>query len=87
MSWPTSSRAIRWSCGIANDTHTDPITGKPFSVRRLNECLRRGAQQFGWERRSAQPGSMRDKDGTLIGWGVACGAYPGYIAPARQRCD
>jgi xanthine dehydrogenase YagR molybdenum-binding subunit len=68
---------------IANDTHTDPITGKPYTVRRLADCLRRGAQQFGWEHRSAQPMSMRDKDGTLVGWGIAAGAYPVAIAAAR----
>lgn len=67
---------------IANDTHTDPISGKPYTVRRLVECLRQGAQRFGWERRSAQPMSMRDQDGTLIGWGVAAGAYPVITAPA-----
>ncbi|MEN3353786.1 MAG: xanthine dehydrogenase YagR molybdenum-binding subunit [Betaproteobacteria bacterium] len=67
---------------IANDTHTDPITGKPYTVRRLADCLRRGAQQFGWARRSSQPRSMRDKDGTLIGWGMAAGAYPVIIATA-----
>jgi xanthine dehydrogenase YagR molybdenum-binding subunit len=67
---------------IANDTHTDPITGKPYTVRRLADCLRRGAQQFGWARRSAEPRSMRDKDGTLIGWGMAAGAYPVIIAAA-----
>ena len=27
--------------------------------------------------------SMRDPDGTLIGWGVAAGAYPVIIAPTR----
>ncbi|MDB5923800.1 MAG: aldehyde oxidase and xanthine dehydrogenase molybdopterin binding [Betaproteobacteria bacterium] len=67
---------------IANDTHTDPITGKAYTVRRLADCLRRGAQQFGWARRSAEPRSMRDKDGTLIGWGMAAGAYPVIIAAA-----
>jgi xanthine dehydrogenase YagR molybdenum-binding subunit len=69
---------------IANDTHTDPITGKPYTVRRLTDCLRRGAKQFGWERRSAQPRSMRDEDGTLVGWGVAAGAYPVITAPTRS---
>jgi CO/xanthine dehydrogenase Mo-binding subunit len=48
-----------------NDTQTDSITGKPFSSRRLNECLRRGAERFGWERRSHAPASMRDNDGFL----------------------
>jgi len=68
---------------LANDTQVDSISGKPLSSRHLNECLERGAKRFGWERRNAQPGSMRDADGTLLGWGVACGAYPGYIAPTR----
>jgi xanthine dehydrogenase YagR molybdenum-binding subunit len=67
---------------IANDTQVDPITGKPHSSRRLNDCLGRGAQTFGWNKRSAKPASMRAADGSLIGWGVACGAYPGYAAPA-----
>lgn len=67
---------------IANDAQVDPITGKPFTSRRLNECLRRGAERFGWARRTAQPMSMRDADGTLIGWGVAAGGYPAYIAPS-----
>jgi xanthine dehydrogenase YagR molybdenum-binding subunit len=67
---------------IANDTQVDPISGKPYSVRRLKECLVRGAERFGWSRRSAEPMSMREVDGTLIGWGVAAGGYPACTAPA-----
>jgi xanthine dehydrogenase YagR molybdenum-binding subunit len=64
-----------------NDTDKDPISGKPYTVRKLGECLKRGAERFGWSRRNPQPGSMRDPDGTLIGWGMAAGAYP-YISAA-----
>jgi xanthine dehydrogenase YagR molybdenum-binding subunit len=67
---------------IMNDTQTDPISGKPFSLRRLQQCLERGAARFGWNRRTPAPGSMRDGNGRLIGWGVASGAYPGYVVPA-----
>lgn len=67
---------------LRSDTTKDEITGKPLSSRHLNACLRRGAHQFGWEKRSPQPGSMRAPDGTHIGWGVAAGAYPSAIAPA-----
>jgi len=67
---------------LANDTATDPVTGAPFSSRHVAECLRRGAQRFGWARRTPEPGSMRAPDGTLIGWGVAIGCYPASIAPA-----
>jgi xanthine dehydrogenase YagR molybdenum-binding subunit len=70
---------------IMNDAIVDPITGKPFSSRRLRSCLERGAARFGWDKRSAAPGSMRDGDGTLVGWGVAAGAYPGYIGPALAK--
>ncbi len=70
---------------IANDTATDPISGKPFSSRHLVACLRRGAERFGWERRKAEPGSMRAADGALIGFGVAAGAYPASMVPAVAR--
>jgi xanthine dehydrogenase YagR molybdenum-binding subunit len=67
---------------LANDTDTDPVTCLPFSSRDLAECLRRGAEAFGWSARQPQPGSMRADDGGQIGWGVAAGAYPALIAPA-----
>ncbi|WP_308937134.1 xanthine dehydrogenase family protein molybdopterin-binding subunit [Duganella sp. BJB1802] len=45
---------------IINDTTSDPAKKeRKFSQRRLVECLRTGADQFGW-RRSARPGQMRD---------------------------
>jgi len=67
---------------ILNDTHADPISGKPYTERRLKECLQRGAARFGWSRRTPAPTSMKEPDGTLIGWGVAAGAYPGLTAVA-----
>jgi xanthine dehydrogenase YagR molybdenum-binding subunit len=70
---------------LANDAQTDPVTGGPFSSRFLAECLRDGAERFGWSRRDLAPGSMRAPDGTLIGWGVAVGAYKAAMAPAIAR--
>ncbi|MFC7556476.1 hypothetical protein ACFQU7_35965 [Pseudoroseomonas wenyumeiae] len=70
---------------MANDASRDPVTGKPFSSRFLAECLRGGAERFGWGRRSPAPGSMRGDDGTLIGWGVAAGAYKAAVSPAIAR--
>jgi xanthine dehydrogenase YagR molybdenum-binding subunit len=60
----------------AHDTTTDPLTGNPLSSRFLDECIREGARRFGWSARTHAPGSMVGEDGTLIGWGMACGAYP-----------
>ncbi len=70
---------------IVNDTPTDPVSGQPFSSRHLAECLRRGADTFGWSGRDPAPRSMRAVDGTLIGWGVAAGAYPASTVAAVTR--
>ncbi|GAA2806005.1 xanthine dehydrogenase family protein molybdopterin-binding subunit [Saccharopolyspora taberi] len=55
---------------LCNEPEVDPTTGKPFSSRTLADCLREGARRFGWERRTPEPGSMRDGN-DLVGWGVA----------------
>lgn len=70
---------------LANDAERDPITGRPFSSRFLAECLRDGAERFGWTGRDPRPLSMRDASGALIGLGVACGAYKAAMSPAIAR--
>jgi xanthine dehydrogenase YagR molybdenum-binding subunit len=67
---------------LANDTVTDAISKLPLSSRHVAECLRRGAERFGWSKRTMAPQSMRAHDGSFIGWGVALGAYPCLIVPA-----
>lgn len=62
--------------------------GHPFSQRQLVECLRLGAQQFGWTKRNARPAQVRDGR-WLIGMGVAS-AYRGAPvtkSAARVRLD
>ncbi|MBB6557490.1 xanthine dehydrogenase YagR molybdenum-binding subunit [Acidovorax soli] len=49
--------------------------GHPFSQRQLVECLQIGADRFGWAKRSARPGQVRDGR-WLVGMGVAS-AYRG----------
>jgi xanthine dehydrogenase YagR molybdenum-binding subunit len=58
----------------------DPTSGLPFSSRNIVEAYRRGAEQFGWDRRSPQPRTRRDGE-WLIGYGVATGTYPYYRMP------
>ena len=53
---------------------TDP-RGNPWSSDGLEECLRRGAERFGWQQRNRAPRSMRDGD-WLIGHGMAAAGYP-----------
>ncbi|HLH48400.1 MAG TPA: xanthine dehydrogenase family protein molybdopterin-binding subunit [Roseiarcus sp.] len=67
-----------------NDTMKDPANGRPYTSRSLMQCFDQAAAAFGWERRSPQPGSMRDGD-WLIGWGCATACYPTQIAPAAAR--
>ncbi|CAE1136346.1 aldehyde oxidoreductase molybdenum-binding subunit PaoC [Xanthomonas euroxanthea] len=56
---------------IRNDTQVDPSNpDRPFSSRKLVECLKRGAERFGWAKRQAQPGRMRDGE-WMVGMGVA----------------
>jgi xanthine dehydrogenase YagR molybdenum-binding subunit len=58
---------------IVNDTQVDPEKPeRPYSQRRLVECLRTGADRFGWARRNARPAQVRDGR-WLIGMGVAAG--------------
>jgi xanthine dehydrogenase YagR molybdenum-binding subunit len=72
---------------LANDTSVDPLTGLPLSSRHLGECLRRGAQRFGWTSRTMAPGSMVAEDGAAVGWGVAAGAYPCTMVPEVARLE
>ncbi len=56
---------------IINDTQVDPENPKrPFSERNLTECLRLGAEKFGWSKRNPLPGKTRDGR-WLVGMGVA----------------
>ncbi len=73
---------------IKNDTPSDPA--KPdrlFSQRQLAECLRRGAEIFGWSSRQA-PGTVRDGP-WLVGMGMASGFRNNLLmkSGARVRLD
>jgi xanthine dehydrogenase YagR molybdenum-binding subunit len=56
---------------IVNDTSVDPEKReRKFSQRRLVDCLRQGAERFGWNKRNPVPGQMREGR-WLIGYGMA----------------
>lgn len=65
-----------------------PGTGRPFSDRRLPDCLREGARRFGWHDRDPRPG-VRREGRLLVGTGVAASTYPGGAVPstAEARAD
>jgi xanthine dehydrogenase YagR molybdenum-binding subunit len=56
---------------VINDTTVDPEDRKrKFSQRRFVDCMRMGADRFGWSKRNAKPGQVRDGR-WLVGMGVA----------------
>ncbi len=70
---------------IINDTQVDPHDPKrPFSQRNLAECLRLGAERFGWKARSAQPRQVRDGR-WLVGMGVAAGFRNNLLTKSAAR--
>ncbi|MEJ8672962.1 xanthine dehydrogenase family protein molybdopterin-binding subunit [Streptomyces sp. MS1.AVA.1] len=69
---------------LRNEPDDDPSSGLPFSTRRLRECYRVGAHEFGWHRRNAKPRSMTDGD-WLIGMGTAAAVHDSARGPARAR--
>ena len=66
---------------IRNEPDLDPASGNEFSSRSVVQCLREGAEKFGWERRQADPG-QRLEGRKLIGMGVATASYPVLISPS-----
>lgn len=74
---------------ILNDTQVDPEQpGRPFSQRKLVECLRIGAERFGWSRRNARPAQVREGR-WLVGMGVAAAFRNNLVtkSAARVRVD
>jgi xanthine dehydrogenase YagR molybdenum-binding subunit len=67
-----------------NEPAVDPLTGAPFSTRRLIECIDEGARRFGWERRVATPGSVRDGE-WLIGMGMAAAVRINLLVDSQAR--
>ena len=62
----------------------DQNTNRPYSSKALRECYRQGAAAFGWNKRSAEPRSMRD-GGELVGWGMATGIWEALQVPITVR--
>jgi xanthine dehydrogenase YagR molybdenum-binding subunit len=56
----------------------------PYTSKQLRECYREGAASFGWDKRNAEPRSMRDGS-DLVGWGMATGVWEALQMPATVR--
>ena len=74
---------------ILNDTQVDPENpSRPFSKRQFVQCLRTGAERFGWSKRATKPGSVREGR-WLVGMGVASAFRNNLVtkSAARVRMD
>jgi xanthine dehydrogenase YagR molybdenum-binding subunit len=71
---------------IRNDIAYSPEEGpsKPYSTRHLVECLREGAQRFGWDSRNPRPAQLRDGR-WLVGLGVAAAVRPNPVMDSGAR--
>jgi xanthine dehydrogenase YagR molybdenum-binding subunit len=66
-----------------NEPDVDPETGKPFNDRRLLDCLKRGAERFGWSDRPPTPAARLEGD-WWVGTSVASATYPAMKMPGNS---
>jgi xanthine dehydrogenase YagR molybdenum-binding subunit len=67
---------------LRNYAETHPITGQPWSSKKLRECYQEGARVFGWRPRPCGP----ERDGPwLVGQGMADCAMGCFRSPSTAR--
>jgi xanthine dehydrogenase YagR molybdenum-binding subunit len=70
---------------IVNDTSVDPEKReRRFSQRHLVDCLRQGAERFGWNKRNPVPGQVRDGR-WLVGYGMAAAFRNNLVMRSAAR--
>jgi xanthine dehydrogenase YagR molybdenum-binding subunit len=71
---------------IRNDVQYDPEAGpqRPYSSRKLVECLRAGAERFGWHKRNPRPGAVRDGR-WRVGMGMAAAFRNNLVGKSGAR--
>ncbi|MBD2145290.1 xanthine dehydrogenase family protein molybdopterin-binding subunit [Sphaerospermopsis sp. FACHB-1194] len=82
---------LAWELGIdpvelrlRNETKEHQSRGLPFSAKHFAQCLRVGAEKFGWQNRPKKVRSL-NRDGKLIGWGMAAATFPGLQSTATVK--
>jgi xanthine dehydrogenase YagR molybdenum-binding subunit len=69
---------------LRNIPEKDPEKGLPFSSHKLAECLKQGAQAFGWDKKLRKPRQRREGE-WWIGTGMASAARVHNIGEAKAR--
>lgn len=65
---------------LKNEPAKNPENGKPWASRSVVECMKAGAERFGWSKRQSEPRS-RQNGRWLIGYGMAAASRG---APYRE---
>jgi xanthine dehydrogenase YagR molybdenum-binding subunit len=66
---------------MRNYAETDPLTGRPYSSKFLNDAYKLGADGIGWSERNAKPGAVK-QNGWLVGYGMGGGLFGAYRGSA-----
>lgn len=69
---------------LKNETKIHQRKKLPFSAKHFDDCLKVGAEKFGWFNRATEPREVR-RDGKLIGWGMAAATFPGIRSRASVK--
>ncbi len=69
---------------LRNETKEHQRTKLPFSAKHFAECLKIGAEKFGWSDRQMQPRSQQQGE-LLVGWGMAAAAFPALRNSAEAK--
>ncbi|MBW4598027.1 MAG: xanthine dehydrogenase family protein molybdopterin-binding subunit [Calothrix sp. FI2-JRJ7] len=69
---------------LKNETKIHQRKKLPFSAKHFDDCLKVGAEKFGWENRAKEPRAT-SRDGKLIGWGMAAATFPGLRGNASVK--
>jgi xanthine dehydrogenase YagR molybdenum-binding subunit len=73
---------------LRNEPSEDPEKNIPFSSRHLVACMQEGARRFGWDKRNAKPGQVRDGQWLVgIGMAAATRGNPLRLSKANVRLD
>jgi xanthine dehydrogenase YagR molybdenum-binding subunit len=68
-----------------NDTQVDPEhPERPYTQRQLIECMRVGAEKFGWDKRNAKPSQVREGR-WMIGLGMAAAFRNNLLVKSGAR--
>jgi xanthine dehydrogenase YagR molybdenum-binding subunit len=69
---------------LRNEPTMDPEKNIPYSTRQLVACMQEGARQFGWSKRDAQPGAVRDGR-WLVGLGMSAATRGNLLQASKCK--